>query len=106
MPGKVNPVVPEVVNQVAFQIIGNDLTTTLAAEAGQLQLNVVESVIAHNILPSLEFLTNAIEVLRAKCFRGITPNVYQRHLEASTAVATALTQRSAMSVRPSWRRRY
>ncbi|AMA60117.1 aspartate ammonia-lyase [Bradyrhizobium sp. CCGE-LA001] len=93
MPGKVNPVVPEVVNQVAFQIIGYDLTITLAAEAGQLQLNVMEPVIAYNILHSLELLTNAVEVLRTKCVSGITPNVQicQRHLEASTAVATALT---------------
>lgn len=93
MPGKVNPVVPEVVNQVAFQIIGYDLTITLAAEAGQLQLNVMEPVIAYNIFHSLELLTNAIEVLRTKCVSGITPNVQvcQRHLEASTAVATALT---------------
>jgi len=93
MPGKVNPVVPEVVNQVAFQIIGYDLTITLAAEAGQLQLNAMEPVIAYNVLHSLELLTNAIEVLRTKCVSGITANVQvcQRHLEASTAVATALT---------------
>jgi len=93
MPGKVNPVVPEVVNQVAFQIIGYDLTITLAAEAGQLQLNVMEPVIAYNILHSLELVTNAIEVLRTKCVAGITPNVQVclRHLEASAAVATALS---------------
>ncbi|MCP3463523.1 aspartate ammonia-lyase [Bradyrhizobium sp. CCGUVB23] len=93
MPGKVNPVVPEVVNQVAFQVIGYDLTITLAAEAGQLQLNVMEPVIAYNILHSLELLTNAIEVLRTRCVNGISANVQvcRRHLEASTAVATALT---------------
>ncbi|MCP1835690.1 aspartate ammonia-lyase [Bradyrhizobium sp. USDA 4532] len=92
MPGKVNPVVPEVVNQVAFQIIGYDLTITLAAEAGQLQLNAMEPVIAYNILHSLELLMNAIEVLRTKCVAGITPNVQVclGHLEASAAVATAL----------------
>ncbi|RWI83874.1 MAG: aspartate ammonia-lyase [Mesorhizobium sp.] len=93
MPGKVNPVVPEVVNQVAFQIIGYDLTVTLAAEAGQLQLNVMEPVIAYNIMHSLELLTNAVEVLRTKCVAGITanPEICRKHLEASTALATALT---------------
>jgi len=93
MPGKVNPVVPEVVNQVAFQIIGYDLTITLASEAGQLQLNVMEPVIAYNTLHSLELLTNAIDVLRTKCVVGITANAETclKHLEASTAVATALS---------------
>jgi aspartate ammonia-lyase len=93
MPGKVNPVVPEVVNQVAFQIIGYDLTVTIASEAGQLQLNVMEPVIAYNILHSLELLTNAVDVLRTKCVTGITANIEtcRKHLEASTAVATALT---------------
>jgi aspartate ammonia-lyase len=93
MPGKVNPVAPEVVNQIAFQVIGADLTVTLAAEAGQLQLNVMEPVIAYNILQSLTLLTNGIEMLRSKCVAGITANVdyCRRHLDASTAVATALT---------------
>ncbi|MBP0439106.1 aspartate ammonia-lyase [Tianweitania sediminis] len=93
MPGKVNPVVLEVVNQVAFQVIGYDLTVTLASEAGQLQLNVMEPVIAFNVLHSLELLTNASDVLRTKCVVGITANVEtcRMHLEASTAVATALT---------------
>lgn len=93
MPGKVNPVIPEVVNQVAFQIIGYDLTVTLASEAGQLQLNVMEPVIAYNILHSLQLLANAVETLRAKCIAGITanPEACRVHLEASTAVATALT---------------
>ena len=56
MPGKVNPVVPEVVNQIAYQVIGNDLTVTLAAEAGQLQLNAMEPVIVFNILQSMRML--------------------------------------------------
>jgi aspartate ammonia-lyase len=92
MPGKVNPVAPEVVNQVAFQVIGADLTITLAAEAGQLQLNVMEPVIAYNILQSITLLTNAVHVLRDKCVSGITanPDRCREHLEASTAVATAL----------------
>ncbi|KQU94680.1 aspartate ammonia-lyase [Ensifer sp. Root31] len=93
MPGKVNPVVPEVVNQVAFQVIGYDLTITLASEAGQLQLNVMEPVIAYNTLHSIDLLTNAIETLRIRCVSGITanPEACRKHLEASTAVATALT---------------
>jgi aspartate ammonia-lyase len=93
MPGKVNPVAPELVNQIAFQVIGADLTVTLAAEAGQLQLNVMEPIIAYNILQSLMLLTNSIEMLRNKCVAGITANREQcrHHLEVSTAVATALT---------------
>ena len=93
MPGKVNPVVPEVVNQVAYQVIGYDLTITLASEAGQLQLNVMEPVIVYNTLHSLALLTNAVETLRLRCVAGITanPETCRRHLEASTAVATALT---------------
>lgn len=93
MPGKVNPVIPEVVNQVAFQVIGADLTITLAAEAGQLQLNVMEPVIAYNMLQSISLLTNAARVLREKCVVGISANVERcrEHLEASTAVVTALT---------------
>ncbi|MGY4372721.1 aspartate ammonia-lyase [Bradyrhizobium sp. i1.3.1] len=93
MPGKVNPVIPEVVNQVAFQVIGADLTITLAAEAGQLQLNVMEPVIAYSLLQSISLLTNAVRVLREKCIVGITANVdrCREHLEASTAIVTALT---------------
>ncbi|MBT1516792.1 aspartate ammonia-lyase [Bradyrhizobium sp. SRL28] len=93
MPGKVNPVIPEVVNQVAFQVIGADLTITFAAEAGQLQLNVMEPVIAYSMLQSISLLANAARVLREKCIVGITANVERcrEHLEASTAVVTALT---------------
>ncbi|MBB4299427.1 aspartate ammonia-lyase [Rhizobium leguminosarum] len=93
MPGKINPVIPEVVNQVAFQVIGADLTITLAAEAGQLQLNVMEPVIAYNMLQSIGLMTNAVGVLQTKCIAGITANeaVCKRHLEQSTAVATALS---------------
>lgn len=74
MPGKVNPVIPEVVNQTAYQVIGNDLTVTMAAEAGQLQLNVMEPVIAFNVLHSMQLLTNAINALTHKCISGITAN--------------------------------
>lgn len=93
MPGKVNPVIPEVVNQVAFQVIGADLTITMAAEAGQLQLNVMEPVIAYSMLQSISLLTNATRVLREKCIIGITANVERcrEHLEASTAIVTALS---------------
>lgn len=93
MPGKVNPVIPEVVNQVAFHVVGADLTITLAAEAGQLQLNVMEPVIAYSMLQSISLLTNAARVLREKCIVGITANAERcrEHLEASTAVVTALT---------------
>lgn len=74
MPGKVNPVIPEMVNQVAFQIIGNDITVTMAAEAGQLQLNVMEPVIAFNVLQSLRLQIRAVETLSEKCIKGITAN--------------------------------
>lgn len=75
MPAKVNPVIPEVVNQVCFKIIGNDAAISFAAEAGQLQLNVNEPVIAQCIFESLELLSNAIETLALKCVSGITANV-------------------------------
>ncbi|MNQ19978.1 Aspartate ammonia-lyase [compost metagenome] len=74
MPGKVNPVIPEVVNQTCFYVIGQDLTVTMAAEAGQLQLNVMEPVIAFAMFTSLDYLTNAIQVLIDKCIVGITAN--------------------------------
>ncbi len=74
MPAKVNPVIPEVVNQVCFKIIGNDATISFAAEAGQLQLNVNEPVIAQCIFESMELLSNVIETLAVKCVSGITAN--------------------------------
>jgi aspartate ammonia-lyase len=74
MPAKVNPVLPEVVNQVCFKVIGNDVTVTMAAEAGQLQLNVMEPVIAQALFESLTLLTNACESLRVRCVDGITAN--------------------------------
>jgi aspartate ammonia-lyase len=75
MPGKVNPVIPEVVNQTCFYVIGQDLTVTMAAEAGQLQLNVMEPVIAFAMFTSLDYLSNAIQTLIDKCINGITANV-------------------------------
>jgi aspartate ammonia-lyase len=93
MPGKVNPVIPEVVNQVAFSVIGADATVTAAAEGGQLQLNAFEPVIAHSILQSLAWMTNACFTLRINCIDGITPNIERLSLqvETSVGVVTALT---------------
>lgn len=74
MPGKVNPVIPEAVNQTAFKVIGNDLTVTLASEAGQLELNVFEPVIAFSLFQSQDMLCNAMATLRKRCIEGITAN--------------------------------
>jgi len=74
MPGKVNPVIPEVVNQIAFEVIGNDVTITMAAEAGQLELNVMEPVIAFNLFFSIQLLRNACHTLSDRCILGITAN--------------------------------
>ncbi|WP_345774489.1 aspartate ammonia-lyase [Pontibacterium granulatum] len=74
MPGKVNPVIPEMVNQVAFQVIGNDIAVTMAAEAGQLQLNVMEPVLAFNVMQSLRLQIRAVNTLAEKCIKGITAN--------------------------------
>jgi aspartate ammonia-lyase len=92
MPGKVNPVIPEVVNQVAFQVIGADLVVTLAAEAGQLQLNAMEPVIVFNILHAMSLIGNAVDTLATRCVAGITANTERclQHLDAGTALATAL----------------
>jgi aspartate ammonia-lyase len=92
MPGKVNPVIPEVVNQVCFRVIGSDLTITLAAEAGQLQLNVMEPVIAGCLLESQTLLRNASATLREHCVDGITANqdVCRLLLERSIGTVTAL----------------
>ena len=93
MPGKVNPVIPEVVNQVAFSVIGADATVTAAAEGGQLQLNAFEPVIAHSILQSLSWMTNACFTLRVNCVDGITANIERlaMQVETSVGVVTALT---------------
>jgi len=74
MPGKINPVIPEVVNQVCFQVIGLDTAVTMASEAGQLQLNVFEPLIIYNLLQSMDMLTRAMGTLRHKCVDGITAN--------------------------------
>jgi aspartate ammonia-lyase len=92
MPGKVNPVIPEVVNQVAFEVIGNDITVTMAAEAGQLQLNAFEPVIAHSLFKSISHLAAACRTLGERCVRGITANRERARelLDSSTALVTAL----------------
>lgn len=92
MPGKVNPVIAEVVNQVAFQVIGNDHTVGLAVKAGQLELNVMEPVMIFNIIQSVEILTNVIQVFREKCIVGITANRErcQAMVERSVGIITAL----------------
>ncbi|MBC7843052.1 MAG: aspartate ammonia-lyase [Gemmatimonadaceae bacterium] len=92
MPGKVNPVIPEVVNQVCFNIIGGDVTVTMAAEAGQLQLNVFEPIIAYKLLGGIHELTQAIQVLKDKCIVGITANAdrMRYYVEHSIGVVTAL----------------
>lgn len=92
MPGKVNPVIPEVVSQVAFQIVGNDVTITMAAESGQLELNPFEPIIFRNLFSSIELLTNAVMTLADNCIVGITVN--EKHcrdqVEKSVGIVTAL----------------
>ncbi|TCJ97741.1 aspartate ammonia-lyase [Nocardia alba] len=92
MPGKVNPVIPELVNQVAFEVIGNDLTVTLAAEGGQLQLNAFEPVIVYSIMKSLTHLTAAVDTLATACVSGITANreYLAEGVRRSVGVVTAL----------------
>ncbi|MDE3173612.1 MAG: aspartate ammonia-lyase [Gemmatimonadota bacterium] len=95
MPGKINPSVAEMVNQVCFQVIGNDACVAAAAEAGQLELNVMMPVIAHNVMFSMIILTNAAATLDARCVAGIAANREQCEywLERSAALATALAPR-------------
>ena len=92
MPGKVNPVIPEVVNQVAFNIIGNDMTVTMAAEAGQLELNAFEPIIFYNLIQSVETLTYAVHTLVDHCIVGITANRERCRdmVEHSVGIITAL----------------
>lgn len=92
MPGKINPVIPEVVNQIAFNIIGNDATITLAAEAGQLELNAFEPIIFYCLFESLETLANGVDVFRKDCIEGITVNLdnCKDEVEKSIGIVTAL----------------
>ena len=92
MPGKVNPVIPEVVNQIAFEVIGNDVTVSFAAEAGQLQLNAFEPIIAHSLFKSINHLRNGCLTLAERCVKGITANRehLRRLVENSIGIVTAL----------------
>ena len=92
MPAKVNPVIPEVVNQVCLKVFGNDLTVTMAAEAGQLQLNVMEPVIGEALFQSIRILRNAVTALREKCVVGITANadVCRAYVDNSIGIVTYL----------------
>ena len=92
MPGKINPVIPEVVSQVAYNVIGNDVTVTMAAEAGQLELNAFEPVIFYKIFESIDTLRGAVETLIDNCILGITANRERCRalVESSAALATAL----------------
>jgi aspartate ammonia-lyase len=95
MPGKVNPVIPEVVNQIAFTVIGNDLTVTMASEAGQLELNAFEPIIARSLMMSITYLRRGCATLRTLCVDGITANVeYLRMtVENSIGLVTAISPR-------------
>lgn len=92
MPGKVNPVIPEMMNQICYQVIGNDLTITIAAEAGQLELNVFEPIMSFNLFQSMEMLKKGSIIFREKCIQGITAN--KEHclemVKKSSGLATAL----------------
>jgi aspartate ammonia-lyase len=92
MPGKVNPTMPEMLNMVCFQVIGNDLTIAMAAQAGQLELNVMMPVMAYNVHQSIEILKNAIRVFVERCVLGIVADAdrCRRYAESSMALATAL----------------
>lgn len=92
MPGKINPVIPEAVNQVAYQVIGNDLAVSFAAEAGQLQLNAMEPLIAYNVLESIRLLSKAMPMLEHRCINGITANIEicRAQVDNSIGVITAL----------------
>jgi aspartate ammonia-lyase len=92
MPGKVNPVIPEVMNQVAFEVIGNDVTITMASEAGQLQLNAFEPVMGWSLFKSVRHLTQACRTLQVHCVEGIQANheVLTRRVAESVTLVTAL----------------
>jgi len=92
MPGKVNPVMAEVLNQSAFQVVGNDLTISMASEAGQFELNVMEPVIVFNLLQSIKIMTNVFTVFREHCLSGITPNKdrMEAYVNNSVGIITAI----------------
>lgn len=92
MPGKVNPVIPEAMNQIAFHVIGNDLVVTLASEAAQLQLNYAEPVLVYKILESMKQLSAGMTMLAERCIKGITANrkLCQSYVDNSVGLVTAL----------------
>lgn len=92
MPGKINPVIPETVNQVAYQVIGNDLAISMAVENGQFELNVMEPVMAYNLFNSLTILTNVVNALNYKCVKGICANEERcrEMIDKSVGIVTAL----------------
>ena len=92
MPGKVNPVMPEMLAMVGFQVVGNDLAISLAVQAGQLELNVMMPLVAHNLLQSLQILGNALAAFTEKCVRGVTADESRcrRYAESTPALATIL----------------
>lgn len=92
MPGKINPVIPEAMSQVAYQIVGNDVAISMAAEAGQLQLNAMEPLIAYNILESIQLLSRAMNMLEERCIKGITVNEgrCREMVDNSIGIITAL----------------
>jgi aspartate ammonia-lyase len=93
MPGKVNPVIAECLNMVAFQVVGNDLAVSLAVQAGQLELNVMTPLIMHNVLSSIRILTNYLPVFRKKCVEGIIVDEKrcEQYLERNPSLATLLS---------------
>src|SRR5699024_3424196 len=93
MPGKVNPVIPEMINQVAFQVIGNDHTISMASEAGQMELNVMEPVLAFNLLESITVMTNAFDSFTNYCLKGIEANeeLMKEYVEKSAGIITAVS---------------
>jgi len=92
MPGKVNPVIPEVMNQVAFEVIGNDMTVTMASEAGQLQLNAFEPIMGWSLFKSIEHLSQACLTLQTHCVAGIEANreLLAKRVRESVTLVTAL----------------
>jgi aspartate ammonia-lyase len=93
MPGKINPVIPEVMNQVAFEVIGNDITITMASEAGQLQLNAFEPIMGFSLHKSIKHLTQACKTLQANCIKGITANhdLLAKRVAESVTLVTVLS---------------
>ncbi|MDO5754806.1 MAG: aspartate ammonia-lyase [Tissierellia bacterium] len=92
MPGKVNPVIPEVMNQVAYRVIGNDMTVTICGESGQLELNAFEPVLFYSLFESLEILANGVYTLRENCVKGIEANqkILDKDIRESVGIVTAL----------------